>query len=316
MLPRVAIIILNWNNAADTLQCLNSVRQQSYDNLLTIVVDNASEDESVRQIRMAYPDTAVIVNHRNLGYAEGNNVGMAYALGLHPQVDYLCILNNDTTIAPDFIARLVATAESDPTIGIVGPKMYTMEPANQLFAAGSSIDWQQGRLNHRGIGWRESAESFFPQSADVDFIVGCGVLIRRGVLEEIGLFDTRYFLNFEDVDLCMRVRVAGYRVYYEADAHLWHRVSASLGQGSPRNTYYMVRNAFLFFGTHRKRPQRWWTHGRVLVRTSGHVAVWTVKHAGELAYQRKRVAALFGIRDAMLGRYGEMGADVARKCIG
>ena len=122
--PAVAIIILNWNNPSDTLACLCSVAALDYpvDRLTVIVVDNASSDDSIARIHASYPEVAVLKNSVNQGYAEGNNVGIRYALGLY--VDYVVLLNNDTEVRTDFLSYLVAEAESDTAIGIVGPKMY------------------------------------------------------------------------------------------------------------------------------------------------------------------------------------------------
>jgi len=168
------------------------------------------------------------------------------------------LLNNDTVVQPDFVSQLVAEAESDQSVGVVGPKMYFADPPDMVFAAGSLVLWDQGNLHHRGI-WQREAEvgSLYTEAAeDVDFIVGCGVLFRREVVEQVGLLDLRYYLNYEDVDICIRAHQAGYRVRYTPRAVLYHKVSASLGQASPRNTYYMTRNSLLFFSTYLTLPGR------------------------------------------------------------
>ncbi len=312
--PRVIVVILNWNNAPDTIACLDSLRRVEYRNTEIIVVDNGSTDESLPQLREAYPRIELLETGENLGYAEGNNVGIRHALAARP--DYVCVLNNDTEVAPDFITRLVEEAESDPAIGIVGPKMYFFEPPDMVFAAGSLVEWDGGVLNQRGIWQRESAIGplYGDCPEDVDFIIGCGVLIKRTVLEQVGLLDPRYYLNFEDVDLCIRALQAGYRVRYTPHAVLRHKVSASLGQGSPRNTYYMTRNALLFFGTHLRGWRRWRALTRIVVRNVGHIAVWTLKPQYRHAARTKRDANVLALRDALLGRFGKMGPDVEAVC--
>jgi len=314
MTPQVIVIVLNWNNAPDTIACLDSLSRVEYGNYQTVVIDNGSTDASLSMLREAYPGIELLETGENLGYAEGNNVGLRRALTSQP--DYVCVLNNDTEIAPDFITRLVEEAESDAAIGIVGPKMYFFEPSDMVFAAGSLVEWDKGNLNQRGIWQRESAVGplYSDHPEDVDFIIGCGVLIKRTVLERIGLLDTRYYLNYEDVDLCIRASQAGYRVRYTPHAVLRHKVSASLGQGSPRNTYYMTRNAFLFFGTHLRGWQRWRALIRIVMRNVGHIAVWTIKPQYRQAARAKRHVNALALRDALLGRYGKMGPDVEAAC--
>jgi GT2 family glycosyltransferase len=314
--PLVAIIILNWNNPSDTLTCLHSVATLDYpaDRLTVIVVDNGSTDDSVARIRAAYPDMTLIVNSVNLGYAEGNNVGIRYVLKSH--TDYILVLNNDTEVSIDFLSQLVAEAESSSSIGIVGPKMYFFDPPDMIFAAGSQVRWDDGELEQRGIWQRESevGRLYAGVPEDVDFIIGCGVLFRREVLEKIGGLEKRYYLNFEDVDVCIRSRQAGYRVRYTPHAVLYHRVSATLGQASPQNTYYMTRNALLFFWTHLSGWRRYRTIVRIVIRNLGHVAAWYLKPEYRDSTRAKRLANLLALRDAALGRFGRMGADVEAVC--
>ncbi|HAJ34902.1 MAG TPA: glycosyltransferase family 2 protein [Chloroflexi bacterium] len=314
--PHVAIIILNWNNPDDTLACLRSVMALDYpvERRQVIVVDNGSTDDSVARIRAAYPGVTLIETGANLGYAEGNNVGIRYALkGCH---DYLLILNNDTEVQPDFLSHLVAEAEADVSIGVVGPKMYFLTPNDMVFAAGSVIRWEDGTLDHRGI-WRKESDLgplYAESPEDVDFIVGCGVLFRRQVLERLGLLDNRYYLNFEDVDICVRAYRAGYRVRYTPRAVLHHKVSASLGQASAQNTYYMTRNALLFFWENSVGWRRWRAIVKIIARNLGHIIVWYLKPEYRISAQAKRRANLLALRDAVLARFGKMGSDVESVC--
>ena len=312
--PCVATVILNWNNAPDTLACLESVSELRYPNYSVLVVDNGSTDDSVAQISQQFPGIEVLETGVNLGYAGGNNVGIRHALQQGP--DYICVLNNDTIVASSFLQALVDEAENSADVGMVGPKMYFFEPPDMVFAAGSIIDWKTGSVVHRGIWQRESEVSPLYVSApeDVDFIVGCCVLVKREVVERIGLLDPRYYLNFEDVDWCVRARKAGYRVRYTPEAVLWHKVSASLGQASPRNTYYMTRNALLFFWTHLSGWRRWRAITHIVVRNIGHIAAWTIKREYRKTARTKRDANILALRDALLGRFGKMGPDVEEVC--
>lgn len=315
-MPHVAIIILNWNNPDDTLACLRSVTALDYpaDHCRVIVVDNGSTDDSVVRILAAHPDIVLIQNRANVGYAEGNNVGIQYALDL--PIDYMLILNNDVEVRSDFLLHLIVEAETDPAIGIVGPKMYFVEPSDMIFAAGSLVKWDEGTIHHRGIWQRESEVGplFADTPEDVDFIVGCGVLFRKEVMDAIGGLESRYYLNFEDVDICIRAKRAGYRVRYVPQAILYHKVSATLGQGSPQNTYYMTRNALLFFGSHLAGWRRYRALGSIIARNLGHIAAWYLLPKYRDTARTKRLANLLALRDAVLGRFGRMGMDVEAIC--
>lgn len=312
--PEVAIVILNWNNAPDTIACLESVAHLDYPNTRILVVDNGSTDGSAARIRQAHPAIAVVETGQNLGYAEGNNVGIA--LALKQEVAYICILNNDIAVRPDFLTQLVAEAEADTSIGIIGPKMYFWDPPDMIFAAGSMVLWDRGTLNQRGI-WQREGETgpqYAESAEDVDFIVGCGVLFRRQVFDRIGVLDGRFYLNYEDVDICIRARQAGFRVRYTPRAVLYHKVSSSLGQASARNTYYMTRNALLFFWTYLNGWRRWLAVTRIVVRNLGHILVWTIKPAYRTTARNKRDANLLALRDALLRRFGKGGSDLEAIC--
>jgi GT2 family glycosyltransferase len=151
--------------------------------------------------------------------------------------------------------------------------------------------------------------------ADVDFLAGCAVCVRRDVVEATGGLDPAYYLNYEDVDWCVRVQRAGRRVVSVPGARVWHKTSASLGIGSPRNTYYMTRNGMLFFARHGKGFGRVMALLCILARTLRTVGAWTLKPVYHTeVFRRKRDANLLAIRDFALGRLGKMGADVERRC--
>jgi GT2 family glycosyltransferase len=311
----VAIVVLNWNGRDLTLDCLQSLAGLDYPGLVVpIVVDNGSSDGSAGAVKAHFPDVTLIELDENLGYAEGNNVGVRHAM--EQDIDYVCVLNNDTKLDPACLRELVAEAESAPDIGMVGPKMYFEEPRDMVFAAGSYVDWDRGRLVQRGI-WQRECEVgpiYHDRATDVDFIIGCCVLIKRVVIETVGLLDARYYLNFEDVDWCIRARTASFRVRYTPRAILWHRVSASLGLASPRNTYYMTRNSLLFFWSHLRGWPRFWTVARIVKRNIGHITVWTFKEQYRHACRDKRDINIRALRDAFLGRFGKMGPDVEEIC--
>lgn len=311
--PLVAIVVLNWQNAPDTLDCLNSVTKLSYDNYHTIVVDNGSKDDSVKQIQSAFPEVNLIALPDNLGYAAGNNAGIRQ--GIKQGADYIFVLNNDTLLAPDTLQKLVSVAEKNPQVGMVGPKMYCYQPDDMIFAAGSVIEWRKGDIFHRGMFIADEIWSDNIAPEPVDFITGCGVLVRRELIETAGPLDLSFFLNYEDVEWCVRARRMGYEVWYTPDAILWHKISATLGEASPANTYYMTRNALFFFWLNSTPINRWLTTFRIIARTIYTTLTWTIKKQYQNEkYRRLRQANLLALRDFFRGNFGQMGEDVAGIC--
>lgn len=243
MAPKVSIIILNWNSKEDTLECLESVYQIDYPNYEVIVVDNGSTDGSVEAIKAIYPQTIIIENEMNLGFAEGNNKGITYAMGEESQ--YIMLLNNDTIIAPEAIKLLVEIAKRDKRIGALGPLILYYGTTNRVWSAGGIInlnkgDWVRicyGRIN----------ENIY----DVDALSGCALMLRAATIMESGLLDSNFFLYGEDIDLCLRIKKCGYSVICMPKAKVWHKVGKTIGgSDSPEYIYYTTRNRLLFMRKH------------------------------------------------------------------
>lgn len=309
--PQVAIIILTWNQRDVTLECLASIEELDYpaERLHIIVVDNGSADGTSRAIRQRYPSVTVISNGENLGFAEGNNVGIRHALQKAP--DYVMLLNNDTVLDPSMLNELLAVIESAPTIGIVGPKMLYFDRPDVIWCAGNRIDWRTGETT------RLYAEQHDPGSdeepREVDFITACAICLRREVIEAIGLLDPRFFIYYEETDWCRRAHAAGWRILYVPRARLWHKVSAAMGVASPATEYYMTRNMLLFLTKHRRGLKRWCSLALAIGRNLRTIAAYSAKpHGGQRLPNRD--ARLLALRDAMLGRWGKMGPDVAAIC--
>jgi len=313
--PRVTIIVLNWNNAPDTLACLESIQQLRYPAYKILVVDNGSTDGSDQEIQQAYPDVEFLQTGSNLGYAEGNNAGIRHATQENP--DYVFVLNNDTLLDPDMLTRLVQSAESDPKVVMTGPTMYCTDPADILFAAGSFVDWSAGTINHRGMFQPAGKFSDLKTNNPVDFIVGCGVLVRTSFIREAGVLDPDYYLNYEDVEWGVRAVKRGYQVLHVPSAVMWHKISAKLGLASPANTYYMTRNALLFFWRYLSGWQRWRIILGIFARTIRTIGAWTLlKKYRTPVYRKKRDANLHALSDFIFGRHGEMGPAVKAICYG
>ena len=314
--PHISFIILNWNQCAVTLDCLESLNMLDYPNYDITIVDNGSSDHSVEIIRKKYPNCMIIENPVNLGYSEGNNVGIRYALSLNSE--YIFLLNNDTFIDKSLLAQLVRVFNNDPTVGIAGPSMYYANPNNVLWGGRNWIDWPKARVVRENMGEVIDVKSLPNQSSqEVMYIDSCAILVKAEVFKKIGLMDHRYFINFDDIDLCIRARKAGYKIVYVPSGMIWHRVSAAIGIGSPANTYYMTRNALLFFSRHSPGILKLKNTIRLLFNTARSILAWTIKQEyKEEIYRYKIRANLLAVRDFFLGRFGEMGEDVRRVCYG
>lgn len=233
--PKVSIVVLNWNGGGDVIECLKSVRDIDYPDYEIIVVDNGSTDGSVAEIGQKFPDIKVIENSENLGFAEGNNVGIRAATG-----DYIMLLNQDTVAGKSMLKDLVQVMEADDNIGIVGPMILYYDEPDKIWCAGSKLHFAYA--SHIGKGARKE---FFTRSCSVDYIAGCAMLVKKEVLNKIGLLASEYFLYFEDADFCLRARKAGYKCVYVPSPTVWHKATGEWIT-NPTQAYYYMRNAIVF----------------------------------------------------------------------
>ncbi len=236
--PLVYIILVNWNGRAVTLECLESLKKLNYPHHCTVVVDNASSDGSVNAIRAGFPKVIVLEMTENLRFAGGNNAGIRYAL--ENSADMILLLNNDTTVAPDFLSHLVARMQAGSNIGMAAPKIYYERDPKRIWFAGGRISMWTGTMKHTGI--REEDHGQYDDAKEVDYATGCCVLTTREVVEKAGVLDESFFIYGEDADWSMRVRRAGYSIMYEPKAVIWHKVSVSSGG---HLSGYKMRNKFI-----------------------------------------------------------------------
>jgi GT2 family glycosyltransferase len=241
--PLVYIIILNWNGYKETIDCLESLKKINYSNYKIVIVDNGSTDDSVNIIEKKHPEIHLIINKKNLGYCEGNNIGMNYAFKYKP--DYILLLNNDVVVSPNFLEELVNVSECDKKIGLVGPKIYFESMPDILWFAGGKMDYSTGKAEH--IGYLEKDKKQYDDILDTEYVTGCSVLIRTSIIKKLGGLDNSYFIYYEDIDLDFRLKKAGYKTLYAPKSMIWHKVSsASGGEENAFKDYYMSRNPFFF----------------------------------------------------------------------
>lgn len=253
MIPTVALVILNWNRKDDLLECLTSATRQDYARTEIVVVDNGSVDGSQEAVRDSFPEVTLLECETNLGFSRGNNVGIQYAL--EQGADYVFLLNNDTSVDERLLAELVQVAESDESIGAVGPKMYFYHARKRLWAAGGVVHFGVNVGSMRG--WNQSDKGQYDTLAEVDYIPGCGILVKSSVIREVGLLDPDYFAYCEDADWCWRIKQRGYQLVYVPSGRMWHKVSVSSGGSySPKAMYLMGYSSVLFVRRH-AGPIQW-----------------------------------------------------------
>lgn len=301
MQPKVAIVVLNYNGTADTLECLRSLARCTYANSMTIVVDNASADGDAlaRAVQSEFPSVHFLPQPDNTGFSGGNNAGIRYALAQGS--DHVLLLNNDTTVDPACIAEMVSAAQAGARIGIIGAKIYFHAEPDRIWFNGADFSWTDGG-KHFQYGERDTAQHE-RSSMPTPFVTGCAMLLSRAVIEKIGLLEEAFFMYYEDIDYCLRARRAGFLLRIAQGAHVWHKVSrASAGMGAPRIHYYHVRNALLLTSR----------NASVLVR--GAVYAWSAAHYAKQIVKRavmpetREVSAMImrGIDDFYRGKFGKL----------
>jgi hypothetical protein len=250
--PRCTVIILNWNGKKYLRGCLDSLRQQSARSIDILLVDNGSQDGSVEFVAETFPEVRVLRLKENLGFCKPNNLGMddAFARG----AEFVLLLNNDTTVAPDCVEQMLAAMTNDPKAAVVCPKIYFADPADALWYAGADFSIWSSRSQHAG--WRQTDRGQHDSARFITQATGCAMLVRSSAIKDVGLLDERFWAYVEDVDWSIRFLRKGYRLRYEPKARVWHYDGGtSVAGGSQfRRQYLSTRNLLLLCREH----ARWW----------------------------------------------------------
>lgn len=237
MEPFVAVILVNYNGYKDSVECVESLLEITYSNYKIFLVDNCStEKEKLCNSSVLAQNTQIIESKVNLGFSGGNN--LAIKLAMEEGFDYVLLINNDTTVEPDFLTKLVSAAQDNKETGIVAGKIYYYYQRDKVWSAGGEYD------NKTGLTLQYSGDNLpeFDKKKYITFATGCLMLIPAAVVKKVGLLDETYFLYSEDSDYCQRVMAAGYKLIYEPQAVIYHKVSASTGDRSHMQQRYMMRN--------------------------------------------------------------------------
>jgi GT2 family glycosyltransferase len=258
-MKHLGIIVLHFNNKAETDACVSSLQQllvPEHCRVSIVLVDNGSEHRYPSVENKGKLSLTLLRNTENKGYAGGMNTGLSYML--EQGWDYGIVLNNDTIVDPSLVLNLLDCIEKYPDAGIVAPKIYFAkgseyhkqrykphELGKVIWYAGGFMDWNNVIGHHRGVDEVDVGQ--FDKTEETEFASGCCFLLTRKLIEKIGMFDERYFLYYEDSDLNMRAKKNGFGIFYEPKAIIFHKnASSSGGSGSSLQDYFITRNRLLF----------------------------------------------------------------------
>jgi len=255
----LALVIANWNGREKLETCLKALSMQSFQDFRIFLVDNGSHDGSAAFVRENFPEVKLITLDSNHGFADPNNRAIRLALE-DPNVHSILTLNNDTSVAPDFLEELIACAERHPEASVIQPKIINYYEQDVLDSTGMLIARGMSAVN-RGLGEKDTGQ--FDQEEEIFGAAASAALFKRDALEKVALrnddgssdyFDSDYFAYHEDVDLAWRLRLAGYKAVYTPKAKVLHVHSMTGGSASPFKAHQVHRNHY--FNLNKNVPGR------------------------------------------------------------
>ncbi len=293
--PLVFVIVLHWQGSHYTRACLASLRALSYPNFKVLLVDNGSPDGSGKSIASQFPEVAFLATGENLGFSGGCNAGIKFCLDAG--AEWIWLLNNDTRVDRDSLTTLMKVAQASPDAGALGG--VVLSGGGDEFAASGpgEIDFMRAKTYLRQL------NSAGAESVKCQWLSGSNLLLRSKALKRTGLFDERYFLYFEDTDLCHRLTRAGWSCLLVPGARVEHAGGASTqGERSYWRAYYYTRNRLVFFLDHAGLLARL----PALFSIAGHL----VRHAIVLPFRgqagRNQLRAeMLGLKDYLCRRFGK-----------
>ncbi|MDD5449165.1 MAG: glycosyltransferase family 2 protein [Candidatus Omnitrophica bacterium] len=234
---RIDIIILNFNQEADTSECILSLKRMNYKNYRIILVDNGSTDGSGDRLKKRFNEADYIKSDVNLGFAGGCNLGIKSSFAA-AAAGHVLLLNNDTVAGENLLTSLLKIANSENAIGILGAVNYYYSRPEKVHMAAHRFLWWSG-IQGIKTGVKKEFE-------EVQSVSACCMLIKKEVIERIGLLDERFFIYYEDSDFCLRAGRAGFKVAAVRDAKVWHKISKIIGRKTAKEYYIYTRNQPFF----------------------------------------------------------------------
>jgi GT2 family glycosyltransferase len=238
--PLVSVISVNYNQAVVTSEFLASFGKVTYPNLEIILVDNGSQTRELETVANGHPGVTCIRSEINLGFAGGNNLGIRQAHG-----KYILFINNDTEVEPGFLQPLVAKLEESAQIGMISPKIRFFYAPDTIQYAGST-PLNRFTMRNRMYGWNQADRGQFDTPCITQFAHGAAMMVPSRVIESVGMMADLFFLYYEEIDWCTRIKNAGYTIWYEPKSLILHKESVTTGKMSPLKIYYITRNRILY----------------------------------------------------------------------
>ena len=292
--PFVLVVIINYNGYENTVECLESIRRITYPNYKVVVIDNASRNDEISDLKRSFPEHTYILSKKNIGFSGANNLGIQF--GQQAGAELFLFLNNDTIVTKDFLEPLVQPFITMDEVGVTTPQIAYYHSRDTLWMAGGALS------KIRGSGYGYKAGSRVTMSTDLEditFASGCCILIPSAVISTIGSWREDFFLYVEDVELSLRVMKAGYKIYLVNESIIYHKVNASMQlQTNNLPLYYMIRNklylSLIYFDIYSV-----FAIAYITVSTCAKMMLW-------LLFDRKKFHAAFeALYDFSRGRFGE-----------
>ena len=270
--PLVVAVIANWNLRKDLLECLESLYKTDYPNMHVIVVDNNSTDDSIVCVQKQFPQTQLIKRNENGGYAAALNDGIRAGSVLNP--DFFLVLNNDTLVPSETLGKLVDTMLSDTQIAISAPKVIYHDHPERIFSLGDRIySWFPLPVR---IGRKAYDRPAYSKTMEFDYLFGCALLLRTQSLKQVGLFDTSFFMYYEDADLCRRMRDKGWKNVRVGSTIIRHKASLSSRLVPDEMVYLRARNRFWFYRRYHHGPHPALTYFALLLGSIRTVFIYLI----------------------------------------
>jgi GT2 family glycosyltransferase len=243
---RVTVVLVNWNGEAHLQAFLPFLFRTEYPHFSVVLIDNASTDDSVAWVKAHFPQIHIEQLDRNTGFAEGNNTAFARGLVKTP---YAVLLNTDVEVSPDWLAPLVQVMDQHPDVAAVQPKIRSFhhkERFEYAGACGGYLDcWGYPFCRGRIFDDAETDTGQYDTEADIFWATGACMMVRTSIVEEMGLFDARYFAHWEEIDFCWRAQNAGYRIRVVPSSVVYHVGGGTLPKNNPRKVFLNFRNSLV-----------------------------------------------------------------------